>query len=124
MEEEEDVRRALSYNAAREAGLDPGSYEYESVPEGVWAAQLDFKIWSNKSAAGHLRCYFTSLADNCRYQLSAFRPKLPGSRRYSPKDDGIDFSLPGLNGQTFLLEIGRNAKGNVSWIGAEFDGDA
>jgi hypothetical protein len=118
---EEDTRRALSYNAAVEAGLEICSYEYENVPEGVWAARLDFKVWSNQTAAGHLRCYFTSLADDCRYLLSAFRPKQPGSRRYSPKDDCIDFSQPGLNGQTFLLEVGRSAKGKVSWIGAEFD---
>ena len=121
MEEQDDTRRALSYNAAVEAGLELGSYEYKDVPEGVWAARLDFKVWSNQTAAGNLRCYFTSLADNRRYLLSAFRPKQPGSRRYSPKDDGIDFSSTGLNGQTFLLEVGRNAKGNVSWIGAEFD---
>lgn len=118
---EDDPRRALSYNAAVEAGLEPRSYEYKNVPEGVWAARLDFKVWSDRTAAGHLRCYFTSLADNCRYLLSAFRPKQPGSRRYSPDDDGIDFSQQGLNGQIFLLEVGRNAKGNVSWIGAEFD---
>jgi len=118
---EEDARRALSYNAAIEVGLELSSYEYKNAPEGVWAARLDFKVWSNQTAAGHLRCYFTSHADNCRYLLSAFRPKQPGSRRYSPKDDGIDFSRPGLNGQSFLLEVGRNAKGNVSWIGAELD---
>ncbi|MCK9747109.1 hypothetical protein LT699_10935 [Pseudomonas syringae pv. syringae] len=120
---EDDLRRALSYNAAVEAGLEPRSYEYKNVPEGVWAARLDFKVWSDRTAAGHLRCYFTSLADNCRYLLSAFRPKQPGSRRYSPDDDGIDFSQQGLNGQIFLLEVGRNSKGNVSWIGAEFDED-
>ncbi|MHB2250566.1 hypothetical protein ACX64O_27385 [Pseudomonas fitomaticsae] len=118
---EEVNRRALSYNAAVEAGLKLSSYEYENVPEGVWAARLDFKVWSNQTAAGNLRCYFTSLADNCRYLLSAFRSKQSGSRRYSPKDDGIDFSQPGLDGQTFLLEVGRNAKGNVSWIGAKLN---
>jgi hypothetical protein len=120
---EDDSRRALSYSAAVEAGLEPRSYEYKNVPEGVWAARLDFKVWSDRTAAGHLRCYFTSLADNCRYLLSAFRPKEPGSRRYSPDDDGIDFSQHGLSGQIFLLDVGRNAKGNVSWIGAEFDED-
>ncbi|KPW49891.1 MULTISPECIES: hypothetical protein [Pseudomonas syringae group] len=122
--EKDDTRRAMSYNAAVEAGLEPRTYEFKNVPEGVWAARLDFKVWSNKSAAGHLRCYFTSHADNSRYLLSAFRPTQPGSRRYSPKDDGIDFSQPGLNGQSFLLEVGRTAKGTVSWIGAEFDEEA
>ena len=117
----ENSRRALSYNAAVESGLEPGSYKSKDVPEGVWVARLDFKVWSNQPAAGNLRCYFTSLADNCRYLLSAFRPKQPGSRRYSPKDDGIDFSQPGLDGQTFLLEVGRNGKGNVSWISAKLN---
>lgn len=118
---EEETQRALSYNAAVEAGLELASYEYKNVPEGVWATLLDFEVWPNQTAAGHLRCYFTSLADDCRYLLPAFRRNQLGSPRYSPRDDCMDFFQPGLNWQTSLLEVGRNAKGNVLWIGAEFD---
>ncbi|WP_262373055.1 hypothetical protein [Pseudomonas prosekii] len=98
MEEVEEMRRALSYNAAVEAGLEPRLYAFTDIPEGTWTARLDFKVWSNKTPAGHLVCYFTSLADDSRYRLSAFRPKEPASRSYTPKDGGIDFSQPGLDG--------------------------
>ncbi|MEB0223607.1 hypothetical protein [Pseudomonas sp. 10S4] len=121
MEEAKDTRRAWSYNAAVEAGLEPRSYAYTDIPEGTWAARLDFKVWSNKTAGGHLVCYFTSLVDDCRYRLSVFRPRQPAGRFYTPKDGGIDFSQPGLDGQTFLVDVGRTAKGDVSWLGAEFD---
>lgn len=117
----EDTRRAWSHNGAVEAGFEPQSYSWADVPTGTWVARLDFKIWSNKTAAGCLGCYFTSLADGRRYQLSAFRPYRSTSRRYSPTDDGIDFSQPGLDGQIFLLEVGKSANGKVKWLSAEFD---
>ncbi|WP_339540127.1 hypothetical protein [Pseudomonas sp. RA_5y_Pfl1_P24] len=116
----EDRRRAWSYNGAVEAGFEPQSYSWKDLPVGVLVARLDFKIWSNKTAAGCLGCYFTSLVDGRRYQLSAFRPYRSTSRRYSPTDEGIDFSQPGLDGQTFLLEVGKSANGKIKWLSAEF----
>lgn len=121
MERAEDTRRAWSYNAAVEAGLDPQSYAWTDIPEGTWAARLDFKVWSNKTAAGHLVCYFTALADGRRYRLSAFRSKQPSDRRYTPKDGGVDFSRSGLDGQTFQVTVGRTTKGSATWLAAEFD---
>lgn len=116
-----DMRRAWSYKGAIDAGFEPQSYSWKDVPTGTWVARLDFKAWSNMTAAGCLGCYFTSLADGRRYQLSAFRPKRSTSRRYSPTDDGIDFSQPGLDGQIFLLEVGRSANGRTKWLSAEFE---
>ncbi|WP_080398185.1 hypothetical protein [Burkholderia pseudomallei] len=121
MEEAEDKRRAWSYNAAIEAGLDPQSYAWSDSPEGTWAGRLDFKIWSNKTVTGHLVCYFTALSDGRRYRLSAFRPGGSSRYQYTSKDGGIDFSQPDLDGQTFLLTIGRTTKGGASWLAAEFD---
>ncbi|CAI1053153.1 hypothetical protein [Serratia entomophila] len=115
----ESVLRAFSYNGALDAGMEPGSYVWESVPVGDWAARLDFKIWSNTTSSGHLVCYFTSLDDGQRYRLSAFRPK-NGSRRYTPKDGGIDFSVRELDGREFLLNVGTTRKGTPAWLGAEF----
>ncbi|HEJ7121842.1 hypothetical protein FHU12_4144 [Serratia marcescens] len=115
----ESVLRAFSYNGALDAGMDPGSYAWQSVPVGDWAARLDFKVWSNTTSSGHLVCYFTSLDDGQRYRLSAFRPK-NGSRRYTPKDGGIDFSEAGLDGQVFLLNVGKTRNGTSAWLGAEF----
>lgn len=119
MEETEDTRRAWSYAAAVDAGLDLQSYVWSDIPEGTWAARLDFKVWSNKTAAGHLVCYFTALADGRRYRLSAFRSNQPSDRRYTPKDGSVDFSRPGLDGQTFQVTIGRSSKGSVAWLAAE-----
>lgn len=62
----ENSRRALSYNAVVKAGLELSSYEYKNAPDDVWAVRLDFKVWSNQTVAGNLRCYYTSHADNCR----------------------------------------------------------
>ncbi|WP_426154176.1 hypothetical protein [Pseudomonas sp. DC3000-4b1] len=115
----EDSRRALSYKAAVEAGLELQSYAWADVPEGKWDARLDFKVWSNNTAAGHLVCYFTSLNDGNRYRLSAFRASKPVDRCYTPKDGIIDFSSQGLNGQKFSLTVGRTAKSQVSWLAAE-----
>jgi hypothetical protein len=63
----ENTRRAWSYNGAVDAGFEPQSYSWEDVPTGTWVARLDFKVWSNKTAARCLGCYFTSLVDGCRF---------------------------------------------------------
>ncbi|WP_339496097.1 MULTISPECIES: hypothetical protein [Pseudomonas] len=110
----EDTRRAWSYNGALDEGFEPKSYSWEDVPAGTWLARLDFKVWSNKTSAGSLGCYFTSLADGRKYLLSAFRPYRSTSRAYTPSDGAIDFSARGLDGQIFLLEIGKGAKGKTS----------
>ncbi|BCJ04414.1 hypothetical protein PRtIB026_A05480 [Pseudomonas sp. RtIB026] len=115
-----DSRRAWSYNGAVDAGFEPNSYSWKDVPTGTWTAQLDFKVWADKPAAGCLGCYFTSLANGRRYLLSAYRPHRSASRRYSPADDGIDFSQPELDGLTFLLEVGTSATGKTKWLSAEF----
>ncbi|MCL1618479.1 hypothetical protein [Ralstonia pseudosolanacearum] len=122
MEENENTRRAWTYNAAVDAGLDPRAYAWEGIPEGTWPARLDFKTWSNTTAAGHLVCYFTALSDGQHYRLSAFRPGGDSRYRYTPKDGGIDFSQRDLDGQTFLLTVGRNTKGGATWLAAEFNG--
>ncbi len=122
MEDAEDTRRALTYNAAVDAGLNPRDYGWKEVPEGTWAARLDFKTWSNATAIGHLVCYFTALSDGKRYRLSAFRPGGSSRYRYTPKDGGIDFSQRDLDGRTFLLTVGRTRQGGATWLAAEFDG--
>lgn len=121
VDEVENKRRAWSYNAAVGAGLEPQSYAWADIPEGTWSARLDFKTWSNNTAAGHLVCYFTSLVDGRRYRLSAFRQNSANAQCYTPKDGGIDFSRSGLDAQTFLVTVGRTKKGTLSWLGAEFD---
>lgn len=78
----ESSLRGWSYKGALDAGLELKSYAWEDVPTGTWLARLDFKVWSNKTSAGSLGCYFTSLADGRRYLLSAFRfPSLPLDRK-------------------------------------------
>lgn len=113
--------RGWSYKGALEAGLELKSYSWEDVPTGTWLARLDFKVWSNKTAAGSLGCYFTSLADGRRYLLSAFRPYRSTARTYTPTDGSIDFSSRGLDGQIFLLEIGKGVNGKTKWLSAKLD---
>nr|WP_256347570.1 hypothetical protein [Pseudomonas gingeri] len=104
-----------------EAGFELKSYSWENVPIGTWLARLDFKVWSNKTSAGCLGCYFTSLADGRQYLLSAFRPYRSTARIYTPTDGSIDFSSRGLDGQIFLLEIGKGANGKTKWLSAKLN---
>lgn len=117
MEEKINALRAWSYNAAVKAGLDLQSYAWSDIPVGTWTARLDFKVWSNKTSTGHLVCYFTSLVDERRYRLSAFRPS-SGSRRYTPKDGSVDFSTLEPDGKTFLISVGKTSKGGATWLAA------
>jgi hypothetical protein len=109
--------RALAYDDAVDAGLEPRSYAWQDVPLGKWAGRLDFKTWANPTAQGHMVCYFTAASDGRRYRLSAFRSG--ASYRYTPKDGGIDFSEPGLDGRVFLLTVEGVRKMGAAWIAAE-----
>ena len=111
--------RAWSHKGALEAGFELKSYSWKDVPTGTWLARLDFKVLSNKTSAGSLGCYFTSLVDGRQYLLSAFRPYRSTARIYTPTDGSIDFSSRGLDGQIFLLEIGKGAKGQPKWLSAK-----
>ena len=103
--------RAMTYDQAVEAGLEPQEYDYEA-PEGEYEAVLDFKVWG-KSV--NLQCFFTALDTDDMFRISAFRGN---TTRYTPKDGGIDFSEPGNEGNTYRLRVGRNSKGNVAWLAA------
>lgn len=117
----ESSLRGWSYKGALEAGLKLKSYSWEDVPTGTSLARLDFKVWSDKTSAGSLGCYFTSLADGRRYLLSAFRPYRSTARIYTPIDGSIDFSARELDGQIFWLEIGKGANGKTKWISAKLN---
>jgi len=107
------AKRALSYNQAIEAGLDPQAYAWEGVPVGEWEAVLDFKIWGKATSLG---CYFTA-RDGRKYKLNAFPPK--GKRYiYTPKDGGFDMSQRNLDGGVFVLTVHETASGKVAWQSA------
>jgi hypothetical protein len=110
--------RALTIDEAREAGFDPASYEWRDVPEGTWEGHLDFKTWSNKRASGPLLCYFTEVHRGRRFRLSAARPWVSDSLRYTPKDQAIDFSCADVDGAIFRIRVRRDSSGNVAWVGA------
>lgn len=114
----QEAKRGLTYDMALREGFEPKDYVWENIPEGTWRARLDFKIWSNKSMAGHLVCYMTSLEDSRRYRLSAFRQG-NGTTRYTPKDGGIDFSEKGLKGRIFVVTTVSTLKGGSTWVAAE-----
>lgn len=43
------------------------------------------------------------------------------ARIYTPTDGSIDFSSRGLDGQIFLLEIGKGANGKTKWLSAKLN---
>lgn len=108
-------RRAYSYAQAVEAGLDLSSYDWIGLPDGPIEVVLDFRVWGKRASLG---CFFTSLSDGKRYKLNAFPPRGMSGSTYSPKDGGIDMSLPGLDGNRFLIETRKNSKGNSGWQSA------
>mgnify|MGYP003593630734 FL=1 len=76
--------RAYSYWDAMDSGLEPERYVF--MKEAVTVrAYLDFKIWGKKQ---NLQCYFTDANNGHEFILSAFSHN---TKRYTPKDKGLDF---------------------------------
>ena len=108
--------RAFTFRQAIDAGYEPREYN-ENVKEGTLIAVLDFKIWGKSN---NLRCSFSTYKSGEKFSLSAYRMyrgKIYDG--YLPEDLLVDFSEPGIEGNTFLLEIRRGKRGKLCWKRAE-----
>jgi hypothetical protein len=103
-------KRAMTMKQARESGL--LSESAYLPPMGEWTGKLLAKCWGNSH---NLICFFEDVATGNKYKLSVFSNE---GTVYRPKDDGIDFSAPGLEGQIYLIETRLSAKNNPAWLAA------
>jgi hypothetical protein len=101
--------RARSFTDARVSFSD-----CTPAPDGAWRGRLIFKAWGKKT---NLHCFFENLESGKTHSLCAFRSR-DGSRRYSAKDGGVDFSEPGIEGRIYELQTGLNRKNNPAWTSA------
>ncbi|MHB1247844.1 MAG: hypothetical protein ACYCZL_00280 [Polaromonas sp.] len=103
-------KRAMTMKQARESGL--LSESAYLPPMGEWTGKLLAKCWGNSR---NLICFFEDVATGNKYKLSVFSNE---GTRYRPKDDGIDFSEPGIEGQDYVIETALSSKGNPAWLTA------
>lgn len=114
------MKRALSFNDARAAGLEMREYNWKNLPNGSWTGRLDFKVWG-QAPGGSLNCYFTDIATGQRYRLGAFPRRLgdPHAGKYTPRECTIDFASEDIQGGLFTLTTGAGRKNNPVWFNAE-----
>jgi hypothetical protein len=112
------AKRAETYANALELGL--ADYAWQDVPIGAWRARLDFKAWGKGSGLS-LICCFTALDSGAKYRLTAY-PGAPKDRRYAPRDRGIDFSEPGIEGRVYDVGIAVSRNGTPAWHTAHLVG--
>lgn len=102
--------RAMTPKRARELGL---LTEFDYMPPiGSLTAKLLAKCWGNGM---NIICFFEDVATKKKFQLSAWRHE---ENIYRPKDNGIDFSQKGMEGQIFIIETGLSSKGKPVWLSA------
>jgi hypothetical protein len=105
-----EEKRAMTPKRGRELGL---LTEYAYMPPiGQWEGKLIAKCWGNGM---NIICFFEDVSTGEKYQLSAWRHQ---ENVYRPKDDGIDFSQTGMEGQIFLIETKVSSKGKPVWLSA------
>lgn len=103
-------KRAMTTKKARELGL---LTEFNYIPPiGIWTGKLFAKCWGNGL---NIICFFVDVATGKKYQLSAFRHR---ENIYRPKDEGIDFSQRGMEGQAYLIETRLSSNGKPVWYSA------
>jgi hypothetical protein len=108
--------RAFSFAQAIAAGHEPRQYR-DYVLEGEATAVLDFKMWGNSAC---LRCCFTELRTGNQFTLAVYnRNSGQKTDRYTPCDQRIDFSSPGIEGSVFHLVTVRGKRGGIVWESAE-----
>ena len=77
-------------------------------------ALLDFKIWGKSPC---LTCYFRNIRTGEKFCLTAFDNNR--STRYTPRDNEIDFSEPGIEHGLYLVRTVKTKKGTSAWATAK-----
>lgn len=100
----------LSWKAAIQKGLQPGSYPYqpEHVPSAEVTATLDFKIWAKKLMG--VSCYFTEVHTGRKFQLTVYCKNATG--KYTIDGSMIDFAVC-TTGCIYHLSIALHPSGGV-----------
>lgn len=107
------MSNVFSLNQALEAGHNHKDYSYfsEDIPEGIYEARLDFKIWS-KNLPG-IDCYFTKKESGEKIRLTVHRDRK--TKEYTLGD--VDFrDLP--TEVIYKVEAKINSKGNSKFVSA------
>lgn len=108
--------RAFSFIQAISAGHNPRLYR-DYILEGGTAATLDFKIWGESAC---LRCFFTEFVTGNKFTLVAHSRCLGlKTGKYTPRDQLVDFSEPGIEGTLYHVVTARGARGGLVWDRAE-----
>ena len=107
--------RAFSFRGAIDDGLEPREYRSMLREEPMEVeALLDFKIWGKSPC---LTCYFRNIRTGEKFCLTAFDNKR--STRYTPRDNEIDFSEPGIEHGLYLVRTVKTKKGTSAWATAK-----
>ena len=103
--------RAFSFRGAIDDGLEPREYRSMLHEEPMEAeAVLDFKIWGKSPC---LTCYFRNIRTGDKFCLTAFDNER--RRRYTPRDNDIDFSEPGIEHGLYHVRTVKTKKGTSAW---------
>lgn len=107
--------RAFSFRGAIDDGLEPREYRSMLHEEPMEVeALLDFKIWGKSPC---LTCYFRNIRTGEKFCLTAFDNNR--STRYTPRDNEIDFSEPGIEHGLYLVRTVNTKKGTSAWATAK-----
>ena len=107
--------RAFSFRGAIDDGLEPREYRSMLHEEPMEAeALLDFKIWGKSPC---LTCYFRNIRTGEKFCLTAFDNKR--ASRYTPRDNEIDFSEPGIEHGLYHVRTVKTKKGTSAWATAK-----
>lgn len=116
----------LSFAQALRLGFQPREYG-ASVPEGVFEACLDFRMWGKSIG---LRCFFSHLETEETFSLVTHRSHLGNAHviqrpngkthnAYTPEDGNFDFSEGDYDGIFFRLVTRQGVRGKIVWSSAE-----
>lgn len=111
----DERHRGYSFRGAIEYGLEPREYKSMLHEEPMQAeAVLDFKIWGKSPC---LTCYFRNIRTGEKFCLTAFDNKR--ASRYTPRDNEIDFSEPGIEHGLYHVRTVKTKKGTSAWATAK-----
>jgi hypothetical protein len=80
-----------------------------------YSARLDYKAWGKTSS---LWCFFTLTGSGKKIAVNCFRSRRDG-RTYGPRDDSVDFSVAGNEGQLYDIHLTLSKSGHINMATAK-----